>query len=569
MCGIAGVVYFDGHNPSSTIEKMLKEQKHRGPTTSQSISIKNIAIGSVRLSMRDVDNKDAIFFNEKRDIVVVYNGEIYNYLCLKNFLIKNGHSFATENDAEIIPHLYEMYGRNFVQYLDGMFAFCLIDMRSKFPKIILGRDHFGVKPLYYYKDASSFVFASEIKPILTIVPKQKLDEKAISSYLKYRFVANPLTPFKNIKKVKPSSIIIFREKLISRKYFPSTKYVHNYNNVFNILKKSVEQNTEADVKLGCFLSGGLDSSIISCLMTKFIKRIPSFTIQYENFLLNELEYANLVSQSYKNIISNYVCVNSKTDLVNVIEKIVLALEEPIYSTVTVATYLLSQQAKKQVSGVLTGDGSDELFMSYQYLKKSFASKIPLECYKKNIGWLSNNVKHFLFYDQNIFNKIKLLRETKNIINTFRDFELKYRLSDYHLLRVDKLTMANSIEARVPFLCTNLLYFTNKLDLKKILMSKNEKEELKRAFYKLLPKDICCRKKQPFSSPYQHWIDNELKSDIIQTFSNQKFCKIFKIRFENLLFLINKKDKNYFDYTAIWGIYILFKWLKRYEKYLFF
>lgn len=454
MCGIAGIINFKGNNVSpKTIEYLLSSQTHRDPSASQTYVNKNIAIGCTRLSMCDTNNKNAVFFNEKKDIILVCNGKIYNYSCIKEYLIKKGHTFLTSNDAEIIPHLYEIYGNNFIQYLDGMFAFCLIDLRASLPKIILGRDVFGIKPLYYYQDSSNFIFSSEIKPILSIIPKQHLDKKAVASYLKYRFIANPLTPFKSIKKVKPSTFIIINDqKLRSHKYFPSTKYVSSFKCLSDILENSVKYHLNSDVKLGSFLSGGLDSSIITGLMTKFMPSILSYTIQYKNFSLDETKFANAMSSLHPEIINNYVNVDEKINLSSTINNIVLALEEPLYSTVTVATYLLAQEAKNNISGVLTGDGSDELFMSYQYLKRSYKNTNPLECYKNNIGWLSERMKNFLFYDKKIFNKIKLINKKYDTINTLRKFELSYRLPDYHLLRIDKLTIAHSIEARVPFLC---------------------------------------------------------------------------------------------------------------------
>lgn len=565
MCGIAGIINLKKGVCLNKVKVMLKKLKHRGPTTSEIWRHENIALGCARLSMCDTANKKSVFTSKDGQIVLVYNGEITNYTDLKQKLVEHGHHFLTNNDAEIIIHLYEEKDCGFISYLDGMFAFCLVDLRKKTPRIILGRDHFGIKPLYICKHNDEVVFSSEIRPILYYVPKQKLNMKAISSYLNYRFIANPLTPFENIEKLEPSHILIINKTIRKKVYEPEYKPVNG--SLYDILQQCVKRNLQADVPLGFFISGGMDSGIIATLAANMNYKGLGFTIKYGNSSLNEDKYASEISKKYPNIKNKYVDVCGNINLPQIIDKVVQSLEEPIYSTVSVSTYLLAREARKYISGVLTGDGADELFMSYKYLASSYLDKKPIKAYKQNIGWLSPEMKNLLFTNRTIFRRINLIPQKENVIDVYRNFEIKYRLSDYHLLRLDKLTMAHSLESRVPFLSAYVLYYANQLNFHNILTDNEEKRLFKENFRHILPDAICNRSKQPFSAPYKDWIDTLLKDDILKVFQDKVCCRRFSIKPEKLKYLITKNDKSYFEYTAIWGLYILFKWYKIYRKYV--
>ena len=565
MCGIVGIINLKQSICSDKIKAMLKKIKHRGPSVSQTWHSENIALGCARLSMCDTKSKKAVFNSKDGRLTLVYNGEISNYIDLRQKLTESGHRFLTNNDAEVIIHLYEEYGSDFISYLDGMFAFCLVDYRKKMPKVIIGRDHFGIKPLYIYKHNDEIVFSSEIRPILCYAPKQKLNMKAVASFLNYRFAANPLTPFEDIEKLEPSHILIIGKTIRKKAYEPKCKSVTG--SFYDIFRKSVKQNLQSEVPLGFFVSGGIDSGIVTALAMQMNYKGLGFTVKYGSSSLNEDGYAAEISKRYDNLEGKYVDVRSDMNLAKIIDKVVQSLEEPIYSTVSVSTYLLAQEACKYVSGVLSGDGADELFMSYKYLSSAYHASNPIKAYKQKIGWLAPELKKLLFYDRNIFKRINLISGKKKVTDAYRDFELKYRLPDYHLLRLDKLTMANSLEARVPFLSSAVLYYSNKLDFHEILNDKTEKRLFKENFRHILPSVICNRVKQPFSAPYEEWIDTALKSDIQKVFQDKECCRRFSIKQEKLKDLAAKNKKSYFEYTAVWGLYILFKWYKIYRKYV--
>lgn len=568
MCGIAGIFEFEKtDHKRKIVENMLEVMKHRGPDASGLKQSDKVLIGSVRLSMVDSQNTEVILNNEENNIFLSYNGEIYNQKELSEFVKLKGHILKTKNDGELIIHLYEEYGKNFVKYLDGMFAFAILDNRKINSRLIIGRDRWGIKPLYYFKDDNKFLFSSELRPILTSIKKQRLSIKAISSYLKYRFVAQPLTPFENIYKVCPSEIIEISDNRVVKHAYQEVGSGIKDASIENVFNDTIDKVLISDQNIGGFLSGGIDSGIV-CSLAAQNKMFPCFTIRYAKYnSINEDNYALEIAAKHLNIKHHIYNLDETSNIIDVLNKTIISLEEPLYSTVSISTYLLSQTASKYVKGVLTGDGSDELFMSYQYLKTAYKSRNVIETYKKQISWLSPYWKSNLFYDKSIFNKIKLIKKSKMDIQNMRNFEIKYRLPNYHLARVDKLSMANSIEARIPFLMNNVATLAEQRSFKEILETSLEKENFKKAFKKLLPKSVLNRKKQPFSSPYQLWIENEFNQEISRLFKDKTYSHMFNINYCMLNKLLKIKNKQYFDYTAIWGIFMLYKWYEHYQEFI--
>ena len=566
MCDLVGIYFSGAETAKNDLKNTFNRMQVKGKIFSRTGKKASVIVGCAHQ-----DNQANVYMSSDGLLAVMYVGYVSNIADLENDLKTKGGVMQSGKEAEVLMRLYETYGDEFVAYLDGVFAVCLVDCRgnSGCPKIILGHDQYGGKPIYFYKNKNFFVFSTGLQAILKCVGKQKLSAKAIASYLKYRFVANPLTPFENIYKLKPLHFLELNGKVRKCGYMRHFESCVQSQNLYEIIQDSVRRNLSENFETGIFLSGGLDSSVVACLAAQMNRQIIGYTIKYENFSLNEDLYTNQIGKKYKQITNQYLCADyKKQDWAGVINQVVEALEEPIYSTVSVSTYLLAREATKKSRYVLTGDGSDELFMSYKYLSSSYAEKKQVISYQRKIGWLSEKMKYLLFDDQKIFNKIKLIAKKGNIIDTFRHFELKYRLPDYHLARVDKLTKANYLEARVPFLSASMLNFCNQLDFEQILQNRDEKTLLKQTFKNILPDVVYQREKQPFTAPYQEWIDGVLLRDIERIFKNHQYCRKFGIRYEALNQLIDKKDKDYFDYTAIWGIYILFKWYEAYKKYIY-
>ena len=557
MCGIAGIFDTTKNDNKQIVKRMLRAMKHRGPDGWAYKHNDFVSLGLVRLSMNSIKTPTHVHTNTKNDIFCVFNGEIYNHLDLRKKLGLNTVSGKKYNDADIIIPMYEKYGKDFVKYLDGMFAIAIMDK----DKLLLFSDKFGIKPIYYsILSNGNFVFSSELKAILSITKKHRISAKGLSSFLQYRFVAHPLTIFEDIFKFGQCQILEITAKGV-KKY--NYKIICSPAKTLSKWGKSIANYDSSEVKIGAFLSGGLDSSILCSL---FGDKKHVFTIKYDiNRVINETDFA--ASVAHKNNLIHHIVNANKQIIKNNFDKTILALEEPLYSTVALSTYLLAKSAKKYVKGIISGDGADEMFIGYNYIRTAMNNvDKELQTYKKQIAWLSPTIKNKLF---NIKTRdLRLIKNSKEPLESIMDFERNYRLPDYHLFRLDKMTMANSVEGRVPFLSQEIINYLSGHSLRKIYTNP-PKQQLAKTFSNILPANILNRKKQPFTAPWVDWIDGYLHKDIMCTFNNKSLCDLFDVSQPELLNLINKPLKQYSDYTAIWGLYVLLKWAKIYKKYIVF
>ncbi len=555
MCGIAGILDIEPKKSIHRIKSMLRTMRHRGPNGTAHKRLKNATFGLVRLAMTDTCNPATIFEDSEYSLLCTFNGEIYNYEALKQLLPERGAELQTRNDGEIILHLYKLYGKYFVRLLNGMFVIAITDGKS----ILLYSDYFGIKPLYYTTlPDGTFVFGSELRSVLTHAPKQTLSEQALSSYFQYRFVAHPLTIFSDINKISPHQILEIRDNKIEKyTYAPDIKPSKTLRNWI----KGVHNYESNEVDIGYFLSGGLDSSILSALATK---PAHTFTIQYPHTTaLDEVNYAKQVAGANGHV--HHICQLKDKQVNDIVNKSIVSLEEPLYSTVAPSTYFLAQSAKPFVKGIISGDGADELFIGYHYIRTALnAPHDKIGEYKRQIGWLDDKIAQKIFTKRP--DKINLISTKDSPLHTIVAFERNYRLPSYHLFRLDKMTMANSIEGRVPFLSNEVLSFLDG-HTTDYLYTENPKEILIKRFKQLLPNDIITRKKQPFPSPFIHWIDTCLYKDILKMFRNYQLCSLMGLDSKQLSLLLLNKNRTYSDYTAIWGVYVLLKWLEHYKRYL--
>lgn len=557
MCGIAGIFDISKHDNKRLVKRMLRAMKHRGPDGKAYKHHHFVSLGLTRLSMNSVKTPTRVHSNPKNDILCVFNGEIYNHLDLRKNLGLNIVSDKKYNDADIIIPMYEKYGKNFVKYLDGMFSIAIMDK----DKLLLFSDKFGIKPLYYsFLSDGKFVFSSELRPILKISGKHEISKSGLTSYLQYRFIAHPLTIFSDIFKIDPCQILE-----ISQHNIKKSKYKINIEPTQSLKTwvKGINNYGSQEVKIGTFLSGGLDSSILNTILKG--KR-HAFTIKYDvNEHIDETRFATLVAE--KQDLIHHIVYAQKNIIKNTFDRTILSLEEPLYSTVSISTFLLAKSAKKYVKGIISGDGADEMFIGYNYIRTAMnnAGK-EIQTYKQQIAWLSPTIKNKLFNTQT--RDLRLIKNSKEPLESIMDFERNYRLPAYHLFRLDKMTMASSIEGRVPFLSQDIVNYLYGVPLRK-LYTNSPKQLLIENFSNILPSDIVNRKKQPFTSPWIDWIDGCLHKDITRTFNNTSLCNLFNVSQPELLNLINKPLKQYTDYTAIWGLYVLFKWAKIYNKYIAF
>ncbi|MEK6954501.1 MAG: asparagine synthase (glutamine-hydrolyzing) [Candidatus Micrarchaeota archaeon] len=580
MCGIAGVI---GLSDKSLIRKMCDIIAHRGPNHGGYHIDKDASIGYRRLAIIDVKGGNQPIYNEQGDICIVFNGEIYNYLDLKPALEKKGHKFTTNSDSETILHGYEEYGEGIVSKLRGMFAFAIWDSRKK--KLLVARDRFGKKPVYFTHANGAFGFASEIKSLLLMPDFSKeLDYSAIDSLLAFRFIPSPNTIFKNVKKLPASHFLIFEKgKLLLKRYW-SLNYspVERTDSlaakkVRTLLEESVRIRLMSEVPLGAYLSGGLDSSAVVGYMSKLMdSEVKTFSVGFGVEKYDELKYAREVSEAFSTDHHEIIIL---PDSIKHLPQIIWHLDEPMADPTVIPTYLLSKFAKKKVTVVLTGEGGDEMFAGYEQYKfmdlafrhgKKFPKfirrhiianavrKAPkklldslfkyssalgtkgLDRFSDFISDLDSPARSYLelvqVYTQKerdaLYGAHQDLPKGKNmpaavdfsnkysnsfspsfahgdLLSQMQLFDVQTQLVDDLLMKVDKMAMAASVEARAPLLDQELaaLAFTLTPDQK--IRGKVEKFMLRKATSQILPKSAKDRKKARFFVPLDYWFKDGL------------------------------------------------------------
>jgi asparagine synthase (glutamine-hydrolysing) len=570
MCGIAG-----GFGPlasHSVVEIMSKTLAHRGPDEMVSWSDENCALSMTRLAIVDLETGSQPLFNEDKSIVCIFNGEIFNHTELRSKKLA-GHKFITNHaDGEVIPHLYEDNGLNFPNELDGMFAIAIWDSKKK--NLVLCRDHFGIKPLYYTIIESTIFFASEIKAILEIpsfVPK--FDYCQFNNYFILGHTMAPGTAYANIKQLLPAQILKFNvagEFSISNYWNPEDTSVDEYSDPTMLkdkLLESVKSRMDADVEIGCFLSGGLDSSIIALLASDFgKKKIRTYSLIYPastRIGKSEDEYwARVVAEKINSTHTEVLMTPEK--IMSEFTQLVNAFDEP-FAGVT-STYFLSKSVASEVKVALTGDGSDEMFGSYFFHRLAAAmdshedevskryrlglsdaeiselSKFKEEPvrrlnYFRQQGLLpepyySAHMIHEL--DQAGGNSEALLLQSYGSIANKRQTNSKLKQSlwlDFHELLpneilpfVDRLSMAHSLELRPPFLTKGIYELSLKFPPEKLISSVTEKEVLKNAFLNDLPKELLYREKEGFVLPLAQWLTKEMRPWLLDILNEKRMLQ---------------------------------------------
>lgn len=569
MCGITGYVSLMGAKPidNPTLERMVNIIYHRGPDESGMAIHGSVAMGMRRLSIIDLSGGSQPIYNEDKSIWTVFNGEIYNFKEFRSQLQAKGHIFKTNTDTEVIVHGYEEYGSNFLNYLNGMFAIAVHDIKRN--KFLLARDHIGIKPLYYTFNDKHLIFGSEIKSIL--ISKQinpELNVDALGEFLSWEYVPGEGTLIKGIKKLQPGYFIeidLDNPKCIPQMYWDIPLVEHGENNlsmdywlekIEYQIKKSTRMQMISDVPLGAFLSGGVDSSLIVASMGN----AETFSIGFDDPTYNELKWATKVAKHLK---VNHKDEIIKPDVLDLFEHLMFFLDDPIGDFSIFPTYLVSRLARKHVTVVLSGDGGDELFGGYetylaQYKAKIF-NKIPKFVRKgvlekslsivkptaKKKG-LVNKAKRFVEgsnYDERLSHarwRIFVGEELRNqifssdsikqlvtppashIINLFERagnrgdlnkslyVDVKSYLCDNILTKVDRMSMAVSLEARVPYLDPDLVALAFQVPERYKVTSKETKVILKKLASKYVPHECVYRPKEGFSIPIKNWLINEFR-----------------------------------------------------------
>ena len=568
MCGICGIYRRGGAGPeeADALRDMLGTIRHRGPDDEGTWGEGDLAMGMRRLSIIDLDGGRQPMFSEDGRVAVVFNGEIYNYRELAEQLQKRGHVFSTSSDTEVIVHLYEERGAGCVDGLRGMFAFAVWDGRRR--QLLLARDRLGIKPLYYTQAGERLSFASEVKALLRVPGVQaRLDPEGLSLYLSLRYTPAPKTMFAGIHSLPPGHTLTCGENGVAVRPYWDLAFVNSPDRTKRedayaeeleaLLLESVGLHLRSDVPFGAFLSGGVDSSVVVALMSRLLDEpVKTFSVGFEGDgqVTDELPYARLIARRYETE-HHEVCVRTR-DLIDLAETVTWHLDQPIADQATLAVYMVSRLAASHVKMVLTGEGGDELFAGYaRYAGERMAPLFqripaPVRSLALAVGdrLLDRRARLALYAlhqsDESarlanwfpLFNpdakaallSSDLMRALNGVsaarlfaehlgrtnatasLNRMLYVDTKLWLPDYLLLRGDKLSMAASLEARVPLLDHKLVEFAASLPTGLKLKGMVRKYLLKKVGLKWLPRQIVHRKKEGFPIPVFGWLRKEAR-----------------------------------------------------------
>lgn len=566
MCGICGIVKFDPGDPVArgVVESMNAVIAHRGPDDDGFFVEGNAGLGNRRLSIIDVGGGKQPIFNEDESAVIVFNGEVYNSAALSRDLAAAGHHFRTHCDTEAILHAYEEYSDDCVHRLRGMFAFAIWDRRRR--RLLLARDRLGIKPVYFYQGPRFLAFGSEIKSLLELpeVPRE-VNPDALDLYLALRYVPGPQTMFRHIRKLQPGHLLTLEDGVVRMKKYwdiaysqsdsrPPAYYVERFR---ELLDESVRLRLIAEVPLGVFLSGGIDSSAILATMTKLTagERVKSFSVGYQasgasENQPNEFEFASLAANAFQ--ADHHEFRLAAEDFRDFMPDLVWHLDEPLGDPSCIPLYFISKLARRFITVVLSGEGADEILAGYGIYPRMLAldrfyRHVPLAsslapwlaCVAPNelVGSYLRRaglpLEHRYTGVSRAFwpeNRRRLLGSNGSRSGSVADLlasyfatarhagplnqmlyvDAKVWLPDDLLLKADKMTMANSIELRVPFLDHKLVEFAATLPADLKLRRGTGKRLLRDAMAGVLPKPILTRPKKGFPVPTQLWFRTKLR-----------------------------------------------------------
>lgn len=597
MCGIVGFISKD-ESKKEVIKVMANKIAHRGTDQEGYYIEDKIALGHRRLSIIDVENGAQPMLNKEKNIVLTFNGEIYNYKQLQEELMKKGHHFTTNSDTEVLLHGYEEWKKELPKRLRGMFAFAIWDKKEK--TLFCARDNFGIKPFYYYKNKQVFMFASEIKAFLAHPKFEKeLNKELIAPYLSFSFNPANETFFKGVYCLEPGNTLTVKENSVIIEPYYNLEFKQKeieFNKVVEqirqIMKESVQHHMLSDVEVGSFLSSGIDSSYIVSLA----KPSKTYTVGYENSKYSEINYAKDLTKKLR--IDNISKQITKKEYMEAVEKVLYYMDEPFSDPAAISLYFVSQLASKDVKVVLSGEGADEFFGGYNTYKEEIDykqyNKIPFflrrmiakllkffpemrgrnflvrrgtkleEYVGVNKLFSEKEVRKVLNFPSTIKNKeitqavFERYKEKDNITK-MQAIDIKYWLTRDILLKADKMTMANSIEARTPFIDKKVFEIARTLPSKYKVSKENTKVALRQAAKKDVPNESYKKKKLGFPVPLREWMKEEdvykqikqtLSQDNVREFFNQKYVLKLLKQHKN-----GKKD----NYKKVWAVYCFIKW----------
>jgi asparagine synthase (glutamine-hydrolysing) len=585
MCGITGKFNYQQENSVAPeiLRAMCRTLTHRGPDDEGYYLDGNVGLAVRRLSIIDLNTGKQPIHNEDRTVWTVFNGEIYNFLELKRYLQARGHDFYTASDTEVIVHLYEEYGTDFPTHLSGMFAIVIWDRRER--RLMLVRDRLGIKPLYYVQLSDRLLWGSEIKAILAEGLQPTLDYQALSHYLSLLYIPAPFSIYREIRKLEPGEAFIWQGgRAVKRSYWDLARLAvpgavprsreDVKEELLGLLTETVCSHLISDVPLGVFLSGGLDSSTVVALMRQVNHGIiKTFSVGFQDASYDELAFARIVAKKFE---TDHTELQVTPDAADFLPKLVDHFDEPFADSSAIPTYYLSQLTRRHVTVALGGDGGDEIFagyatyqadklariysalpgflnrglipmlvrslpvsdskVSFDFKARRFVEHALLEPERRHYAWkafFSDELKRRLLHEDivaalhgNLDSFAVFSRHTKVVrhwdaLNRFQYADLKVYLPDDILVKVDRMSMAHSLEARVPLLDHRLVEFLFQLTEPLKMPGLRLKQLLKETMRSILPKEILNKPKGGFSVPMAGWLKSSLKPLLVDYLAQER------------------------------------------------
>ena len=611
MCGFAGYINnYATFDKMEVIKAMADRIVHRGPDDAHYYVDEDISLGFRRLSIIDLEGGRQPILNEDGSLVLLFNGEIYNYQSIREDLLKAGHVFKTKTDSEVILHGYEEYGKKVLDRLRGMFAFIIWNKQTK--ELFGARDIFGIKPFYYYKKDGEFLFGSEIKSFLSHPKFEKeLDEDMIPLYLSYEYIPDERTIFKNVYKLPGAHCFTYKDgKLEVERYYhirynieedKSLEYWEDA--ITKEFSESVAMHQISDVEVGCFLSSGVDSSYVVKEISKGTKKVKTFSVGYEEEKYSELPYA----QDFSSVIGVQNIANkvSADEFFDAVPEIQYFMDEPLPNPSEIPLYFLAKNARKYVKVVLSGEGADELFGGYpMYLAGGhfdrYAHKVPRPV-RKALGTVARHApnfkgKNFLirgamepyqrFMRANyVFQSAERQKYLKRPIATKlpEEYSKRYfdevpnldeptqlQYADMHtwmiydiLLKADRMSMANSLELRVPFLDRKMLELSTRIPTRYRAANETTKIALRGAAIKQLPERTANKKKLGFPVPLNDWLREDKYYNKVKAAFQSDIAEKFFVTGELMRLLDDHKSGKALNMQKIWSFYTFILWYEQF------
>ena len=624
MCGIAGFVNHDEHRDlraaREVLDRMCRVIAHRGPDDQGLMVEDRIALGMRRLSIIDLAGGQQPMSGCDDTVTIVFNGEIYNYRELQRELEARGHRFKTHSDTETILHAYEEFGARCVDHLRGMFAFAIWDGRER--ELFIARDRVGKKPLFYsIAKSGALIFGSELKSLREHPDfRGDINVEGLDAYLTFGYVPDPLTIFRDVHKLPPGHHLTFKDGHAHVEQYWDFPYEQGQQDSVRgeeeyleelraLLDEAVRVRLESEVPLGAFLSGGIDSSAVVGLMARHAhKPVKTFSIGFHEDSYNELKYARIAARKFGTDHHEFIVT---PDICEIVDELVWHFDEPFADSSAIPTYMVSKLARQHVTVALSGDGGDELFAGYtRYatnrrrdrftrlpgfvrrrlieplsrrlphgaIGRNFLHQIasgPQGCYLEQVSVFSRLNKPLLYRrdfqrrnDDDV--AVALFRDhaarvqSSEPVDTMLYLDSKTYLPGDILTKVDRMSMAASLEARAPFLDHKLIEFVARIPAALKLKEGETKYILKRALQGVVPNEILTRPKMGFGVPIQEWINRELRARIRETLTSQRARErgYFEPRYIDVLLDEHERERR--DHSAeLWSLFMLELWHHRY------